>query len=96
MSSPGGSVRSGRWWPVLVVVTGVVGGLLISVFGRDTWRLGCLVIGCSLLVGAAIRIVLPAREAGLLQVRGRGFDIAVLMIGGIAIVALAIAIPPGD
>lgn len=95
MNSPGGAVRTGRWWPVLVVVAGVLTGLLISVFGRDTWRLGGLVIGCSLLVGAVIRIVLPEREAGLLQVRSRGFDSTVLIIGGVAIVALAIAIPPG-
>ena len=70
-------------------------GLVISVVGPDSWRLGGLVIGCALLVGAAIRIVLPAREVGLLQVRGRGFDIAALTIGGVAIIALAIAIPPG-
>ena len=70
-------------------------GLVISVVGPDSWRLGGLVIGCALLVGAAIRIVLPAREVGLLQVRSRGFDIAALTIGGVAIIALAIAIPPG-
>lgn len=93
--TPAHTPRTGRWWPVLVVCAGVLLGLVISVVGPDSWRLGGLVIGCALLVGAAIRIVLPAREVGLLQVRSRGFDIAALTIGGVAIIALAIAIPPG-
>jgi hypothetical protein len=86
-------VRPGRWWPVLIVASGVLVGLVLSVVGQNTWRLGGLVIGCALLAGAGIRIVLPAREAGLLQVRSRGFDITALLVGGVAIIALAIAIP---
>ncbi len=83
----------GRWWPVLVVAAGVVIGLLIAVVSRDSWRFGTVVIGAALLVGAGIRIVLPPREAGLLQVRSRGFDVVVLLVAGLAIVVLALVIP---
>jgi hypothetical protein len=94
VSSPlSGATRTGRWWPVVVVAAGVLIGLVISVLGRDSWRLGGLVIGCALLVGAVIRVVLPRREAGLLAVRSRAFDILAMTIGGVAIIALAIAIP---
>lgn len=65
-------------------------GLAIAVFGDDTWRAGCLVIGGSLCVGALERIVLPRRNAGLMQVRGQGFDVAVLALTGGAIIALAL------
>jgi hypothetical protein len=79
--------------PLLVVLVGVAVGLVIAVLGDQTWRLGGLVIGTSLLVGAVIRGALPTRDAGLLQVRSRGFDIAVLALGGAAIIALSIAVP---
>ena len=86
---------AGRWWPVLVVAAGVIVGLLIAVLSRDGWRAGAVVIGCSLLLGAGIRIALPPRESGLLQVRSRAFDVVALIVGGLAIVVLALAIPPG-
>ena len=79
----------------MVVMGGTLLGLMVAVLGPDTWRLGTLVIGSSLLVGALIRAALPAREAGLLQVRSRGFDLTVLILGGLAIIALAIAVPAG-
>lgn len=85
--------RSLRLGPLLVVLVGVLVGLVIAVLGEQTWRIGCLVVGTSLLVGAVIRGALPSREAGLLQVRSRPFDIAVLTLGGIAIIALSIAVP---
>ena len=85
----------GRPWPLLLVLAGVLCGLVVAVVGPDSWRLGCLVIGGSLLVGAVERVVLPARDVGLLDVRGRAFDTAVLALAGAAIVALAILVPEG-
>jgi hypothetical protein len=92
-SDTGAAARSLRQWPLLIVVAGLLCGLVIAVIGANTWRLGALVIGCSLAVGAVERIALPRREAGLLQVRGRAFDIAVLAMTGGAIIALAILVP---
>jgi hypothetical protein len=89
----GPASRSTRLWPLLVVLIGVLIGLAVAVVGAQTWRLGSLIIGTSLLIGAVIRGALPGRDAGLLQVRSRPFDITVLTLGGIAIIALSIVVP---
>jgi Protein of unknown function (DUF3017) len=87
------SRRARQLWPLLVVAGGVLLGVAIAALGDNTWRLGCLVIGSALLVGAVIRLALPEREAGLLQVRSRAFDLVALLVGGVAIIALAIVVP---
>ena len=84
-----------RQWPLLVVVVGVVAGLVVAWLGETTWRIGCLVIGGALVVGAVERMALADREAGLLQVRGKAFDVAVLALTGAAVIVLAIWVPPG-
>jgi hypothetical protein len=81
--------------PLLVVVAGVVLGLVVSVLGESTWRPGALVVGAALLVGAVERLALTDRAAGLLQVRGKAFDVAVLALAGLAVVGLALVVPPG-
>jgi hypothetical protein len=92
---PSTATRSLRQWPLLIVVIGVLAGLVVSFLGESTWRLGCLLIGASLGVGAVERIALPSRDAGLLQVRTKTFDVTVLAVTGAAIIALAIAVPEG-
>lgn len=87
------AAKSLRQWPLLIVVAGVALGLLIVLLGQ--WSFGCLVIGCSMGVGAVERLALSNREAGLLQVRSKPFDIIVLVGMGAAIIALAIAVPDG-
>jgi hypothetical protein len=52
-------------------------------------------IGAALVVGAVERVVLADREAGLLQVRGKAFDVAVLALAGAAVIVLAVVVPPG-
>ncbi|BAK34274.1 hypothetical protein MLP_12600 [Microlunatus phosphovorus NM-1] len=87
--------RSLRLWPLLGVLLGVAAGLVVAVIGEQTWRLGCLIIGVSLLVGGVVRGALPSRDAGLLHVRSKLFDVALLGLGGAAIIALSIVVPPG-
>ena len=89
------AARSLRQWPLLIVVIGVLAGLVVSFLGESTWRLGCLLIGASLGVGAVERIAWPSRDAGLLQVRTKAFDVTVLAVAGAAIIALAIVVPEG-
>jgi hypothetical protein len=87
--------RTLRAWPLLIVLVGVVAGLVIAVFAEPGWRVGCLVIGGSLGVGAIERIALPSRDAGLLQVRSKVFDAGMLIVLTTAIVVLALAVPTG-
>ena len=91
---PAAAARALRAWPLLVVLAGVVGGLVLATLGQETWRAGCLLIGASLAVGAVLRVALPDREAGLLQVRSKAFDITVLVVLAVAVIVLAIAVPP--
>jgi Protein of unknown function (DUF3017) len=95
-TEPTAAARTLRAWPLLVVLAGVVAGLVIALLGESTWRLGCLVIGGSLVLGAVERIALPSREAGLLQVRSKAFDAGMLIVLGAMIVALAILVPMGN
>jgi hypothetical protein len=53
-----------------------------------------VVVGSSLVLGALLRLVLPTRAAGLLQVRGKAFDVVVVLLTGAAIIALAVVVPP--
>lgn len=65
--------------------------VLIAVF--DRWRLGSAVLGLAFCLAAALRLTLPARQAGLLVVRSRAVDAAVLLTIGFGLVALANTIP---
>jgi ABC-type bacteriocin/lantibiotic exporter with double-glycine peptidase domain len=54
---------------------------------------GRLVIAVGLLLAAVLRLVLPARRAGLLVVRSRRLDVALLLVLGAALLALASSVP---
>jgi hypothetical protein len=72
-----------------MVATGLAVGALVA------WRAGAIVVGLALLLAAGLRLSLRERQAGFLVVRSRGFDAAVLLILGFALVALANTIPEG-
>lgn len=84
-------------WPVreapLLAVAAIAGLGLLAV-ALHYWRKGLYVIGVALLVGAALRLLLPARRAGLLAVRSRTADVTTLALLGAAIVILAAVVPP--
>jgi hypothetical protein len=90
---PAAAARALRAWPLLLVLAGVVVGLVVATLGEATWRAGCLIIGASLGLGAVLRLVLPRREAGLLQVRGKAFDIGFLLLLAAAVIVLALLVP---
>ncbi|MFD1859538.1 DUF3017 domain-containing protein [Aeromicrobium camelliae] len=73
------------------LVAVAVGLLLIAV---DAWRLGVGVIGASFIVAAGLRAVVTPDEHGMLRVRGKVFDIAWMLLLGVALVTLAIVVPP--
>jgi hypothetical protein len=79
--------------PTLAVLAAVVAGLVVGALGH--WRPGAIVVGLALLLAAGLRLTLRERQAGFLVVRSRGFDAAVLLVLGFAVVALANTIPAG-
>jgi hypothetical protein len=57
--------------------------------GHD-WRLGIRVVSAALAAAAALRLVLPQRDAGMLAVRPRLVD--VIILGGVAVTLFVLAI----
>ena len=75
----------------LLVVGMALVGLVVAVAGA--WRTGVSWMGAGLLVGAASRLVLPERRAGMLRVRRRASDVAMLAVVGLALLVLAAVVP---
>src|SRR6266508_1741861 len=64
----------------LVVLGAAAFGVAIALTGR--WRASIVWIGSSLLAGAFFRLVLPESQAGMLHVRRRLVDVALLVVLG--------------
>ena len=75
----------------LVVVAAALAGLTITVLGA--WRTGVVWMGASVLGGAAARLVLPDRQAGMLRVRRKRADVGLMLLAGVALVVLAVVVP---
>lgn len=78
-------------WPLVIIVVGVLIGLGIAFL--QEWRMGALVIGTSLTIGAVERTLLSRRAAGMLQVRSKVFDVILMLAMGVGIIVLAILVP---
>ena len=83
-------VRPGQL-PFVVVLLVLTLGLVLG--AAVDWKPGALVLGAALLLGAGLRLALPTRQVGLLAVRSRGADAAVLALLGVTTVVLANTIP---
>ncbi|WTP49972.1 DUF3017 domain-containing protein [Streptomyces tauricus] len=89
-AAPRDAPAPARQWPILAV-TGLVGlGLLLTAL--DAFKAGTLLIGVALLVGAAMRWVLP--DVGMLAVRSRFTDLVTYGVLGAAIALLAMMAQP--
>ncbi len=75
----------------LVVIGMALTGLAITLAGA--WRTGVSWMGTGLLVGAASRLLLPERRAGMLRVRRKTSDVVMLAVAGLALVILAVVVP---
>jgi hypothetical protein len=58
------------------------------------FRLGALSLAASAILAFVLRVVLPPSRAGLLVVRARSTDLAVLASLAIGLLVLAIIVPP--
>lgn len=78
--------------PYFVVLLGLLVAAVLVLF--DRWRRGAFVFGSVLLLGAVLRAFIPTSRVGLLQVRSKFFDVAVMASVGSLILWLATSIDP--
>lgn len=70
----------------------VAAGLVLVMFG--VWRTGLDVIGAAFVGGAIARAIVPVEHEGMLHVRSKPFDIFWMGTLGVALITLAIVVPP--
>jgi hypothetical protein len=75
---------------LLVLLVAAVG---IGIVWYGDWRLGVRCLAGGLCFASALRLVLPQRDAGMLAVRNRWFDSALLAGVGVALFFLVATIP---
>ena len=75
-----------------LLVLGVVGVAMVVV-ALDEWRSGVRLMGGALIFAAAVRLVLRRRDAGMLAVRHKVLDAAILIVLGGSLIFLAGSIP---
>jgi hypothetical protein len=85
-----GGIR--REWPITVVVTTVVVGLGVVASGH--FRRGTVLLSFGIALALFLRMLLPTDDAGLLAVRSKRIDIAVLAVLALATSVLALWVPP--
>lgn len=87
--------RRRRWWaqwPIAVVLAGVIAAL--TTVALDHFRVGSLILAASLVLALVLRAVLPADRVGMLAVRSKTVDLAVLGSLSAALVVFALWVPP--
>ena len=75
-----------------LLVLGVIAVAMVIVV-LDEWRTGIRLMGGALIFAAAVRLVLRRRDAGMLAVRHKVLDAAILIVLGGALIFLAGSIP---
>ncbi|GAA3073475.1 DUF3017 domain-containing protein [Streptomyces roseofulvus] len=90
----GGAPAPARQWPLLFVLGTAAVGLLVV--GTEpfpqSFRVGTMLVGAALLLGAVLRRVLPS--VGMLAVRSRFTDMITYGVMGSLIVLLALMVQP--
>ena len=84
--------RDLRDTPFLLVLLFAAGGVAFSTFH---WRRGVEVIAMAVVLGAVLRAVLTERQAGLLAIRHRGFDVTCYLVLGVAVAVVGLLLPHG-
>ena len=78
------------WFLLGVLVFFAIG---VGLIATRHWRRGSMMIGGSMVLGGLARLVLPRRLAGLLAVRHRAFDAALMLGAGSAMIVLGWVVP---
>ena len=80
-----------REWPITVVLFGVAAGLLVAALAE--FRSGTVLLAASVVFAAWLRLMLPNGRVGVLGVRRKPVDIAILAGLGLALTVLALVVP---
>lgn len=75
---------------IVVLLTTIAGLVVVALVD---WRIGIRIIGGSLILGAVVRLLLQPRDAGMLAVRHKSLDAALLAGLGMALIFLSTSIP---
>ncbi|HKE52553.1 MAG TPA: DUF3017 domain-containing protein [Actinomycetes bacterium] len=84
--------RRWREWPIALVLSCVTISLIVV--AANHFRRGSVLLAASVLLATGLRLVLPARQAGLLAVRSRLVDVIALGGLGGGLMVLALVVPP--
>ena len=79
-------------WPLAASLAVVVVGLVVVASGH--FRRGCVLLSFGVGLAFFLRLLLPGEEAGLLAVRSKRVDVAVLLFLALATSVLALWVPP--
>lgn len=74
---------------LVVVLAGIVG---VVAFPRH-WLRGVLIVAAGFGLAALLRLMLGERQAGLLAVRGRAFDVLCYVLSCVTITVFAVLLP---
>ncbi len=80
-----------REWPISLVMLGI--GLSMIFVATDHFRRGSLVLAVSVVLATFLRLFLPENQAGMLAVRSKGVDVAVLGVLGVGLTIFALWVP---
>lgn len=90
-AAPARSRRFGEW-PIAVVLAVVLAGL--AVVGSGHFRRGTVVLSFGIALALFLRLLLPSRDAGMLRVRSKRIDVAVLAVLAVGVGVLSLWVPP--
>ena len=79
-------------WPLAVSLGVVLFGLVVVASGH--FRRGCVLLSFGVGLAFFLRLLLPSSDAGLLAVRSKRVDVAVLLFLALATSVLALWVPP--
>ncbi|HWU21412.1 MAG TPA: DUF3017 domain-containing protein [Nocardioides sp.] len=84
------STLGGAFYIAVILAAGA--GLAIVGFGGN-WRVGIRVLSGALAAAGLLRLVLRDRDAGMLAIRNRWLDAALVIAAAVALTILSITIP---
>ena len=79
--------------PYIVVVLVAAAGIAYSSIQPQHWLRGVGVVAVAMFLGGALRSLLTDRQAGLLAVRRRPFDVLCYVLLGAAILGIGVLLP---